>query len=134
MGMRAACLVLSCMAFCVSADSPSKNAFKSGNKLMDMIGAYERSKEHLESACLSLDCAADYQQHSELVGYVLGVSDTLSGISVCPDNNVTGSQEIAIVAKYLRENPEQWNRAGADVVGAALRAAMPCETPRPSKH
>ena len=57
-------------------------------------------------------------------GYVIGVFDMAESVLGVPDG-VTQQQVLAIVAKYLKRNPEQWNQRAAIVVLRALKTAFP---------
>jgi Ssp1 endopeptidase immunity protein Rap1a len=60
-------------------------------------------------------------------GFVNGVVLTTRNSGVfCPPISSTYGQLWATVAKFLRENPEQWNHDPAILVQAALAHAFPC--------
>lgn len=64
-------------------------------------------------------------------GYIFGVFDALAGKSVfCPPYNPdSGNEQIeAVVTKYLKDHPEQWNKAADFVVSEALRDTFPCRS------
>lgn len=59
-------------------------------------------------------------------GYVAGVSDDQIGRLWCPRQGVTYGQQMAVVAKFLRDHPE-WLDADANLlVISALQLAFPC--------
>ena len=61
------------------------------------------------------------------VGYVMGVSDTLSmSGTICGDQHVSASQMGDIVIKYLRDHPEGGRYSASDQVEAALKSAFVC--------
>lgn len=61
------------------------------------------------------------------VGYILGISDQLSiDRKMCLDGGARTAQIIAVVRKYLRDNPEKWNFAPSHLVATPLVAAFPC--------
>lgn len=60
-------------------------------------------------------------------GYVLGTFDSLSGRkTVCPSDNVTTEQTMAVARRYLKDHPELWDRAPSWVLEQAFKAAYPC--------
>jgi hypothetical protein len=60
-------------------------------------------------------------------GYVAGVQDAFNGKLFCVHDDVSLSQAVAVVGKYLKERPEQWHRPGAKGVVDALALAFPCK-------
>ena len=61
------------------------------------------------------------------LGYVTGVADTLTGITVCgPASGVAASQVYDIVKQYLQENPAVRHLSGDRLVGRALERVFPC--------
>jgi hypothetical protein len=69
----------------------------------------------------------DYQRAARLSGFVVGVYDTTQGILVCAPNGLKVGQIVAMVKKFVRENPDQWNRAASTLVINALSSAFPCK-------
>lgn len=61
-------------------------------------------------------------------GYILGVADALQleGRTCRPHAPLGLSQVLAVVKKYLRDNPERWNLPGYMAVSNALVDAFPC--------
>jgi hypothetical protein len=59
-------------------------------------------------------------------GYVLGVSEAISGLYACP-NKVKAGQIITVVQKYLKAHPERLDSDGAVLVTKALSEAFPCK-------
>jgi hypothetical protein len=70
---------------------------------------------------------ADYQKVGSLTGFVVGVHDAVDGILVCTPNQVKVGQIVGMVKKYVRENPDKWNRAASTLVINALSSAFPCK-------
>lgn len=62
------------------------------------------------------------------IWYVNGIADalTLYGRLCLPTNAIEG-QLTAVVSKYLKDNPEKWNKAGAELVSDALISVFPCK-------
>jgi hypothetical protein len=68
------------------------------------------------------DLAADFCS-----GYVLGTFDSLSAERhICPSDNVTTEQTMAVARLYLSAHPELWDRGPSWVLKRAFSAAYPC--------
>lgn len=59
-------------------------------------------------------------------GYVDGVVEALWKKSVCLPEGSTHDQAYAVVAKYLKNNPEKWNMTPYLLVSTSLIEAFPC--------
>jgi hypothetical protein len=60
-------------------------------------------------------------------GYVSGVVDTGDGVLFCTGNGVTRGQYTAVVSKYIKNNPEKWNKGASYLVIEAMQQAFPCK-------
>ena len=99
----------------------------------------------LGACCLSLHAHAEYkdgnQLHSQMqekyasmdwfnaIGYVTGVADTLTGITVCGPSGGSGipaQQVYDIVKQYLQDHPGTRHLSGDVLVGRALSRVFPC--------
>lgn len=82
-------------------------------------------KEYDKAEVSSKDTS--YYEVGQYIGFVAGVYDAydLNEI-ICSGKNVTRGQVYAIVAKYLRNNPERWNEPAFFLVSDALKKAFPC--------
>ena len=60
-------------------------------------------------------------------GYVAGVVDAGDGLVFCTGSGVTAGQNSAVVAKYINNNPEKWNKNADLLVVDALKKAFPCK-------
>lgn len=60
------------------------------------------------------------------LGYIVGVADTLRGISFCPPDNVMASQLRDMVRQYLEINPGIRHMSGDVIVSYVLKSAWPC--------
>lgn len=87
-----------------------------GNDLMSWLPDYEKSEASWGGGMF--------------LGYVSGASEVGDGVLYCSPNSATLGQTAAIVAKYLRNNPENWNLSATSLIIGALKAAYP---PCPSK-
>lgn len=89
-----------------------------GNNLNEWIAGDERAN-------LSNPKTTDYMSSSLLQGYVRGVLDSTSGLTCIP-SGVTLGQSMAVVKKYLRDHPENWNWKASWIVSVAIMEAFPC--------
>ena len=60
-------------------------------------------------------------------GYVAGVLDVGNNLIFCTTSDVKREQLNAIVAKFLKNNPEQWNEPASILVIDSIRSEFPCE-------
>jgi Rap1a immunity proteins len=59
-------------------------------------------------------------------GYVEGVTDGYNGDLFCVPYGVTTDELLAVVLKYLNDNPTSWHKSAIVDIGVALREAYPC--------
>ena len=60
-------------------------------------------------------------------GYIIGIVDAaVTRKLICPPPDITIMQAKAIVAKFLKENPELWNTNADLLVLVSLGLAFPC--------
>lgn len=89
----------------------STNAWSAtGNDLMAWLPDYERNSLSWEGGMY--------------LGYVAGISNVINGVVFCAPT-VTNGQSAAVVAKFLRNNPERWGEDAASLVVESLRKAFP---------
>lgn len=103
--------LLACM---LMLSSNSWASFTSGNELHKWMTEWEKENGNRHSTGL-------------FRGYVSGVVDTGNNILFCTGNGVTRGQYTAVVAKFLKNNPELWNNSGDSIVIDALKNAFPCK-------
>jgi hypothetical protein len=108
-------LVVTLVAFPVGQKATSRSketsvVFWTGNSL----------NEH-ENSTVAFDQA-------EAMGYIIGVSDALSGEGlICSSEHVTVGQTQAVVSKWLQEHPADWHLSAESLVKNALVDAFPCK-------
>ena len=88
----------------------------SGQELVQLMGEYEKAKRN--------DKSTDWRKAGEYVGYVTGFYDATWFFYAGPDN-ITSGRIAAVVAAFLKQNPQKWNRPAWDLVMEALREAFP---------
>jgi hypothetical protein len=108
--MKKTAILLTCLALPL----PSWANFTSGNELHEWLS---QSQDKNES-----------RYHTGLFrGYVSGVVDTGNDVLFCTPDGVTRGQYTAVVAKYIKEHPEQWNQPASELVISAMKQAFPCK-------
>lgn len=61
------------------------------------------------------------------MGYVMGVADALSNVTVCAPPNVTAGQVTDMVRLYLEEQPQLRHFMADSLVNRVLSKAWPCK-------
>lgn len=61
------------------------------------------------------------------LGYIMGVTDTLRGVSTCPPPNTTAGQLRDMVKQYLDLYPASRTFTGDAIVHRVVSTAWPCE-------
>lgn len=59
-------------------------------------------------------------------GYVVGIMDTMSGFTICPNAKLTVGQVHDIILKYLKDNPEHRHISADVIVETVMRNRFPC--------
>jgi hypothetical protein len=97
--------------------TPTAHAyFMTVNDLIPLMQEYEKAEAKHEGT--------DYGAAQTFRAYVQGVYDATESDYSTP-KNFNSRQLCAVVAKYFKENPKEWNQPAADVVRKALRQAFP---------
>jgi hypothetical protein len=94
--------------------------FYDGSKLEELANSDARIQA-------GIPAGIDYQNSWHFGGYVMGVVDTLDGITICIPADVKAIQVAAIVKKYLKDHPEECNESGAALVVKALVPPFGCK-------
>jgi hypothetical protein len=102
------------------APSLAQAGYYRGLQLKEWADADDRSRQ------TNPQCT-DFQESSTLHGYVIGVYDTVAGLSVCVPAGVSGVQLMEVVKRYVNANPSKWNQPAAPLVVDALNGAFPCK-------
>ena len=61
------------------------------------------------------------------IGYVLGVTDTLTNIAICPPANITSGQVTDIIKKHLEDNPSSRHYSADSLISNKLVSIWPCQ-------
>lgn len=97
---------------------PTWAYFVDGNDLIVDMRDWERHQRGSE--------ITDYVNVASYSSYVKGVYDALDlSERICPENTTVG-QVNAVVAKFLRSNPERWSEPAFFLVEEALTHAFAC--------
>ncbi len=105
---------LGAIFLCIPFDSSAQ--LISGKKLAADMQEFEKAERQ--------DPAANYQQAYFFMGYVAGVYDLSDDTYMYPVKP-TIRHVCSIVAKYLRENPKEWDLPGDLLITKALKKAFP---------
>lgn len=103
---------------CDDGKAQGRWIYKTGNDLVEDMRGYE-SEGRSETQRL---------QAISFLSYIKGVLDE---VEAEPHRGVSGGQAAAIVAKYLKENPERWDKRGAVLVIEAMSEAAKKRDSRP---
>ena len=114
--LKRSCLVISLGAFFISIPFVSSAQLMSGKKLVADMQEFEKAERQ--------DPAANYQQAYFFMGYVAGVFDLSDDTYLYPVKP-TIRQVCSVVAKYLKDNPKEWNLPGDLIITKALKKAFP---------
>lgn len=68
----------------------------------------------------------EFSDRSLALGFVAGVADVWTNISVCPPKNVTLGQAHDIVRRYLVDNPQSRHFTAESLAKNALERVWPC--------
>ncbi len=109
-------IVLAAMVLFIPLDSHAA-FFMTGNELVEKMREYENR--------LAGNSNFSFFDVGSYMGYVQGIYDSTSGLVFDPFAEVTVAQVCAVVAKYLKENPEKWNQPAHLLVIEALKKAFP---------
>jgi hypothetical protein len=91
--------------------------FYSGNDLVPLMREADKAEANMSGA--------DLAKAFEYGAYVIGVHDATEYFLHGTPADATKGQIIAVVSKYLKNHPEQWSEAAADLVIKALKEAFP---------
>ena len=115
-------LIIAVLVSCIFLFSQSAFAWLyDGNLLVKYMQQFEMAERRDDNAIYG--SAGTYR------GYVAGVFDSTASTLCHPDLNeqISIRQVCWIVAKYLKEHPEDWGKPAFVLVRSALRKAFPCK-------
>jgi hypothetical protein len=88
----------------------------SGNELVQLMREYEKAERNAKTT--------DWRKAGEYRGYVMGFYDATWFFYADPEN-ITSGRVAAVVAAFLKQHPEKWDRPAWDLVMEALQEAFP---------
>ena len=88
----------------------------SGTELVQLMREYEKAQRN--------DRSTNLHKAGEYVGYVTGFYDA-TWFFYAEARNITPEGVAGVVAKFLNQHPEKWNRPAWDLVMEALKEAFP---------
>lgn len=90
------------------------------------FGVNDEGPDKLDGSDLALSCKESTQGFD--AGYCLGIVEGVISTSkkVCNRSAITLGDAVAVVDKYLQDNPDKLNKRDAVLVREALSKAYPC--------
>lgn len=82
--------------------------FKDGNKMLSQMNG-------------------DFGDRMLIMGYVTGVIDALSSVTICAPANLTAGQSVDMVKMYLENNPAIRHFSGDAIINKVMSAMWPCQ-------
>ena len=114
------CVGLLVIVFLIGVPGSVYSGWVSGHKLVEFMREYEKFEKGLDDP--------SYVETGHYMGYVTGVADVLQQLELIKTEEVTIAQLCAVVAKYLKANPEMWHHPALALVTLALKEAFPPES------
>ncbi len=96
---------------------PALAYFFNGNDLYESLREYRKAERG--------DKDTDYSKAWNYRGYVIGVYDATAMI-YCTPSDITSHQLMAVVAKYIEDNPQSWSEPAQRLVKKAVKSSFPC--------
>ncbi|EGR3344756.1 hypothetical protein J8B38_16210 [Vibrio parahaemolyticus] len=106
------------MAMLALSSSNASAYFLVGNDLIEPIREYRKAERG--------DTDTDYSKAWYYRGYVLGVYDA-NDVRYCTPKDLTITQLMAVIAKYIEDNPKYWSEPADELVFRAINADFPCK-------
>ena len=91
--------------------------FYYGNDLREPLREYRNAEKEASDT--------NYNKAWEFRGYIVGVYDA-TALEYCTPSDFTSHQLMAIVAKYIEDNPQSWSEPASNLVKRAIKSAFPC--------
>jgi len=109
--------ISSILVLLLVACAPAEAYFRDGNELVEFMRDYEKRESDSD----------DYSRYGlgQYTGFVIGVADLGDSVFFDMPTGTTAGQIYAVVAKYLKDHPEQWAKPAHELVVNALAEAFP---------
>ena len=98
-----------------------------------MIPALARAEFFTGNSLLDLLKSQKPLDQIQGLGYVQGVFDAYSKVTICPPANITAGQVSDMVKNYLDNNPAIRNYSADSLVNQALKQVWPCANKTPGR-
>jgi hypothetical protein len=124
--LMVAALTVGIMIGSVAMTETGRLTYYDGRNIVERMKAYEKDASNMGDK--------DFYNHGVFTGYVVGVIDANR---LNPKHPVAGAKVnelCAIVAKYLKNNPEKWDLSGAVLVAEAINEAFPVKPMAQPEH
>ena len=82
--------------------------------------------EFIDGNKLLADMNGPHGMQMSALGYVMGVADTVQGVTVCAPPSVTSGQMRDMVFNYLTNTPAVRHFSGDSIVTHVLKSTWPC--------
>lgn len=112
--MLAAATTIGVLSGFASSPTSHRKYYMKGDTLVEYMRAYE-----------GVGPDPSTYQVGAFMGYVIGAYDAAPDL--CSGDQVTVGQLCSVVAKYLKDHPEAWDRPARDLVNTALQQAFACK-------
>lgn len=83
--------------------------------------------EFMDGNKLLADMNGSQMKQMHAIGYVIGVTDALTSVTVCMPRNVTSGQAHDMVKQYLEDNPGVRHFSADSLVNRVLSNVWPCK-------
>ena len=88
----------------------------SGNELVQLMREYERAERK--------DKSTNWYKAGQYLGFVMGFYDA-TWFFYADTKKINAGRIAAVIAKFLNQHPEKWNRPAWDLVMEALQETFP---------
>ena len=86
--------------------------------------------EFMSGNSLLADMNGSNMRQMLALGYVMGVTDTFTTMTVCPPSGITSGQVQDIIKKHLEDNPASRHYTADSLIRNKLEAIWPCSRGR----
>ena len=114
------CVCLLVIVFLIGMPGSGHCGFFTGNNLVEWMRDYEVADSDGTSKSWTVNATC-------YMLYIAGVADVLHNLGLIGAEKVTVGQHCAVVAKYLKANPEKWHQSALSLILEALFEAFPSE-------
>ena len=95
--------------------------------IISLAASFAAHAEFKDGNTLFSEMTGSTNQRMNAIGYITGVTDVLSGVTVCAPSTVTAGQLFDMVKQYLEEQPQVRHYTADALVYRVLTRAWPCK-------